>query len=312
MKQCLVYDGSNEGLTQSIGITLDAPVHAAQMERFPDGEIGVEVDEGVRGNDAYIVHSVRPASVADDLLKLLLLTNAIYRNGAARITAVLPYLPYARQDRRISGLEPVGGRLIADVLQSTAIDRVVTLELHNPSLAGFFTIPVENVSTVGLFVAAVKDAGVDVVVAPDLGAAKLAESYAAALGLRTAVVHKSRLSGTKVQVQSIVGDVRAKRPLLVDDIISTAGTLEAAIDALLRAGCARPVSIAVTHGLLVGPATERLRRLPLEHLWLTNSIPLPRAELVGTLHVVDIGSLLAEVVRRLHENSPVADLLAHR
>lgn len=312
MKPCVVCDVTSTGLGESISVVLDTPVHVAQMERFRDGEIGVEIDEGVRGNDAYIVHVMRPAAVADDLLKLLLLTNAVYRNGAARITAVLPYLPYARQDRRVSGLEPVGGRLIADLLQSASIGRVVTLELHNPSLAGFFRVPVENVSTVGLFVDAAKHTGADVVVAPDLGAAKLAEAYAAALGLRTAVVHKSRLSGAEVQVQSIVGDVRDRRPLIVDDMISTAGTLEAATDALLRAGCARPVSIAATHGILVGAATERLRRLPLEHLWLTNSIPLQSPDLAGTLKVIDIGALLAEVVRRLHHGCPVADLLVHR
>ncbi len=291
---------------------MDLSVHMAQVECFPDGEVGVQIDESVRGNDVYIVHTVRPACVADDLLKLLLMTDATYRNDAVRITVVVPYLPYARQDRRVSGLEAVGGSLVADLFQSTSIGRVVTLELHNLNVAGFFNVPVENVSTVGLLTGVAQGTGMDVVVAPDLGAAKRAEACAAALGLPVAVVHKSRLSGTEVQVQSIVGDVRGSRPLIMDDMISTAGTLEAVTEALLQAGCTSPVSIAATHGLLVGSARERLRRLPLEHLWLTNSIPLDRSDLAGVLQVVDTGPLLAEVPSRLHDARPVADLLVHR
>jgi ribose-phosphate pyrophosphokinase len=284
---------------------------APRVERFPDGELGVAVDEGVRGRDVYIVQSVAPPAVADNLLELLLAIDAAHRTGAARITAVVPYLAYARQDRRVTGLESVASRVLADLFESVCLSRLVAMELHNPAIEGFFSIPVENVSTVSLLVEAVKTAGIDVVVAPDLGAAKLAERYAAVLGLDVAVVHKTRMSGSEVKANAVVGDVRGTTPLLVDDMISTGGTMAAAAEALIHAGCHTPVFAAATHGLLVGPASERLKRLPIGHLWITNSVTAASIAQLP-LEAVDVGPLLAEIVRRLHQDEPIADLLVHR
>jgi len=297
-----------EAIAEKLGLRLGSVV----VQRFPDGELHIEIQETVRGHDVYLIQPTSPP-VAAHLLELLLLTDACRRAGAAHLTAVMPYFGYARQDRRASGREPVGARLIADLLQTSGLHRVIAVDLHTTALEGFFPIPVEHLSAVSLLAEAVRPRVPPhaVLVAPDLGAVKLAERYARLLNLPLAIVHKTRLSGEEVRVQRVMGDVRNCVPVVVDDMISTAGTIQAAIQALLAAGCeATDLTVVASHGLFVGPAEERLHAVPIHRLLVTDSVARPARE-PFTLQVVSLGSLLAEAITRLHNNQSLSNLLMH-
>lgn len=302
---------ANLPLAETVAAKLGTRLALCRVRRFPDGEVQIEIQETVRGHDVYLVQPTGPP-VDTHLLELFLLADACRRAGAGRLTAVVPYFGYARQDRRASGREAVGARLIADLLGASGFGRVVAVDLHAAALEGFFPVPLEHLSAVPLLVARVRSSVPDdaVVVAPDLGAVKLAERFARSLDRPIAVVHKTRLSGEDVSVQRIVGDVRARAPLVVDDMISTAGTIEAAVKALLAAGCTPEVSVVATHALLVGPALERLRALPVRRLVVTDSVSM-RADSALPLEVVGLGPLLAEAIERLHGDQSLGDLLAH-
>jgi ribose-phosphate pyrophosphokinase len=238
------------------------------------------------------------------------LADASRRAGAERLTAVMPYFGYARQDRRAHGREPVGARLVADVLRASGVDRVVGIDMHTSAVEGFFSIPLEHLSAVSLLAEAARPhvTANSVVVAPDLGATKLAERYAMILGLPVAIVHKTRLSGHEVSVRMITGEVRGLAPLIVDDMISTGGTITAAVEALLSAGCLPDVLVVASHALLVGPAVDRLGAVPARRLIATDSLPVARTSAL-TLEVVSLAPLLADAIDRLHTNRSLEDLL---
>jgi ribose-phosphate pyrophosphokinase len=308
-----IFSGSaNHPLAEAIAHQLGVPLGRVDLQRFPDGECHVEIHESVRGHDVYLIQPTSPP-VDTHLLELLLLADACRRAGAAQLTAVMPYFGYARQDRRASGRAPVAARLIADVLQTSGIDRVVAVDLHTAALEGVLPMPLEHLSAVALLAEAVRPwvSPHAVIVAPDLGAVKLAERYASLLQLPIAIVQKLRLSGEEVRVQRIVGDVRGCVPIVVDDMISTGGTIEAAIRAVLAAGGSPDeVAVVASHGLLVGPAGDRLRAVPIQRFLVTDSVTMP-AGLPFSLHVTSLGPLLAEAITRLHHNQSLSDLLVH-
>jgi ribose-phosphate pyrophosphokinase len=228
------------------------------------------------------------------------------------VTGVIPYFGYARQDRRASGREPVGARLIADVLNSGGLHRVVAVDLHTASLEGFFPITLEHLTAVPLLAVAVRPhvSHNSIVISPDLGAVKLAERYARLLDLPMAVVHKSRLSGEEVEARGIVGEVSGRSPVVVDDMISTGGTVEAAVKALLAAGAVPEVTVVASHALLVGPAAQRLKALPINSLVTTDSLAV-LADFPVPLQVVSLGPLLAEAVQRLNLEQSLNGLISH-
>lgn len=281
-------------------------------QRFPDGELGVAIDGEVRGGDAYLVQPLAPPA-NDNLVELLLTVDAARRAGARRVTAVVPYIAYARQDRRTAAGEPVSIRLVGDLLRAAGVERAITVDPHTPDIESILGLTVEITTAVPTLAGALRDE-VDeetVVVAPDLGAVELAEEYAEALGRSVAIVRKTRVSGDEVETAGIVGEVAGRRALLVDDMISTGGTLVAAAEALERAGAAQPLDVAATHGLLVADATEQLDGLPLRRLLIADTLPTPDDRPEAT-EVVSIASVLAEAVVRLHEERPVAPLEAYR
>lgn len=299
---------ANPSLARDIARRLQVEPAPRTLEPFPDGELHLELLDPVRGRDVYLVQPTSPP-VAEHLVELLLLVDAATRAGAARITAVVPYFGYARQDRRSRRREAVGARLVSDLLGATDLARLVVVDLHTPALEGFFSIPADHLTAVPALctelAGLVTDGGI--VVAPDLGAMKLAERYAHRLGLPVAVVHKWRRSGAEVEVRGIVGDVRGRRPLIVDDMISTGGTIEAAARALLEAGCVPDLVVAASHLLLVGPAEARLRALPLRALLGTDSVA-PLAPTALPIRRVGLAPLIAEVITRLHEGRSLSPL----
>jgi ribose-phosphate pyrophosphokinase len=308
----VIFAGStNQGLVDAVAERLGKPVSRCSLVRFPDGELHVELKQSVRGADVFLIQPTSP-SPDERIMELLFLGDACRRAGAARLTAVIPYFAYARQDRRASGREAVGARLVADLIGTGGFHRVVAVHLHTTGLEGVFGTAVEHLSATALLANAVygslpKDS---VVVSPDLGAVKLAEQYARILKLPMAIVHKQRLSGEEVKARGIVGEVRGLAPLVVDDMISTAGTMEAALRAVLAAGARPEATVVATHALFVGPAVKRLSPLPIKQVVVSDSVE-PAAKLPMPVQVVSLAPLLAEAISRLHLGESLDALVTH-
>jgi ribose-phosphate pyrophosphokinase len=281
-------------LAEQLGVVL-APY---RTERFPDGEMLSDVGYRVRGGHALLVQPTAEPN-AERLLELLLMADACHRAGARAVTAIIPYLGYARQEHRTGPNQSLGMRVVAELLDRGRFDRIVMVDLHADAIEGFLSAPVEHVSAVTALAAAARShaGGDSVVVSPDLGAVKRAREVARILDLPMAVVHKTRLSPSEVSAERVIGDVRGLRPIVVDDMITTAGTLEAAAAVLLANGAAREIIAVVTHALLVGPAVERLARIGLRRLIASDSVPPPQG-LPFALETVDLAPVLAATVRR--------------
>lgn len=308
----LLFTGSaNPALAETVAAQLRVPLGRGAVERFPDGELHVEVHDSVRGQDLYLLQPTSPP-VETHLLELLLLADACRRAGARRLTAIVPYLGYARQDRRATGREPVAARLVADLIAASGIGRLVAVDLHAAGLEGVFGIPLEHLSAVPLLAQAMRPClpADGVLVAPDLGAAKLADRYARLLQLPVAIVQKTRLSGEAVSVRAVTGDVQGRVPIVVDDMISTGGTATAAIAAVVAGGAQHAAIVVASHGLLLGPAVERMQAAPVRRLIVTDSV-VPPARIPLPLQVVTLAPRLAEAIRRLHDDQSLSDLLVH-
>jgi ribose-phosphate pyrophosphokinase len=308
----VIFVGSaNLTLAAAVAERMGLTLGTRALTRFPDSELHIEVQETVRGRDVYLIQPTSPP-VHEHLFDLLMLVDACRRAGAARLTAVIPYFGYARQDRRANGRDPVGARLVADLLSTSGVGRVVALDLHSAALEGFFPFPLEHLSAIPILAKAAASAvpAESVVVAPDLGAVKLAERYARMLHMPIAVVNKTRLSGEEVEAKGIVGDVHARPILIVDDMITTGGTIAAAVNVVKAAGATSEVTVAATHGLFVGPAQQRLRVLGVKSFIVTDSVALA-ADLRLPVKVVSVAPLLAEAIRRLNGDQSLGDLIAH-
>lgn len=312
MALMLLCGGANPPLAEAVAAVLGEPLARRVVTRYPDSELRVEIQESARGRDVYVIQPTSPP-VDAHLMELLFVADACRRAGARRVTAVIPYFGYARQDRRGKGREPVGARIAADLLAAARICRIVAVDLHTPELEAVSSIPLEHLSAVPILVRAITPLlpKNSVVVSPDLGGVKLAERYAKALGAPLAVVHKTRLSGREVEVRGIVGDVAGRVPVIVDDMVSTAGTIAAALSALIEAGATPPALVAASHGLLVGEANERLSGLPIKRLIFSDSV-MAEARSSLPVEVVSIAPLLADAIKRLHLDQPLADLIVHQ
>lgn len=280
---------------------------AYECRRFPDGEMQIEIRQSVRARDVFLLQSTSPP-VEQHLMELLLLADACRRAGAGRLTAVIPYLGYARQDRR-TNRRSLGARVVADIIGTARFDRLMLVDAHTPAIEGFFDIPVEHLTAVPLLARAAAPSMRDnsVVVAPDLGAVKRAREYARLLQVPMAFVHKTRLDGEEVEAHGVIGDVHARLPLIVDDMLSTGGTLAAAIGALRAAGAVEPMAVAVTHALLAGRARRILRTLPLTRLIAADTVTI-EPPVVPHLEVTSVAPLLATAIRRDHRDESLADL----
>lgn len=301
----LVAGTAHPDLARAVGALLDGEGAHAAVERFPDGELRPAVDVGP-GDDVYVLQPTGPP-VHDHLVELLLLLDACRRAGAGRLTAVVPYVAYARQDRRTARGEGIGLRVVVDGLVAAGAQRLVVVDPHAPGFEAASSVPVVSLTALGALAGAVVDlARPGVVVAPDLGAVKLAERLAAPERLPVAVVRKTRVSGSRVTADELVGEVAGRRAVIVDDMIATGATIEAAVALLGRHGAAPHPVVAATHGLFVGPALARLSSLDLGRLVVTDT--LPPAGPAGALEVCSVAPLLADALGRLHRDEPLGDL----
>ncbi len=302
---------SHHELANKISQYIGVPFGKAALDNFPDGEISLKLFEDVRGRDTFIVQSTC-TPVNDNLMELLIYIDCVKRASAQRITAVMPYFGYARQDRKDEGRVPITAKLVANMLAVSGVDRVLTLELHAAQIQGFFDMPVDNLSAEPVFSAffeSHKDLHPLTLVSPDIGNAKAARVYANHLGGDLAIIDKRRVSGSETESFAIIGDVKNRTVLMIDDMIATAGTVVQACKLVKEQG-ARKIIVAATHGVLCGPAVERLASAPIDHLLLTDTIPLPaeKRRRLPNLTILSVSSLLGEAIRRIHRNESVSSL----
>lgn len=305
-----IFSGNaNLPLAEEICSILKIPLGKAMVGRFPDGEAEIKIEENVRGADCFIVQPTSyPAN--DNLMELLLLIDALRRASADRITAVLPYYGYGRQDRKAEPRVPISAKLVANLIQAAGADRALTMDLHAGQIQGFFDIPVDHLYSGPVIIDYFKKkAGIReglVIVSPDAGGVERARAFAKRLGGDLAIVDKRRISPKEAAVMNIVGDVRGKNVIIIDDIIDTAGTLCKACDALVKAG-AKKVYAGCAHAILAGPALERLNNCPIEELVVTNTIPLRQSK-PKYLTVLSVARLLAEAILRIHSGLSISEL----
>jgi ribose-phosphate pyrophosphokinase len=305
----LFTGNSNRALAARVAGYLDVEVGKADVGTFSDGEVAVEIQENVRGMDCFVLQSTcAPANA--HLMELLIMVDALRRSSARRITAVVPYYGYARQDRKVAPRQPITAKLVADLVSVAGTDRLLCVDLHAGQIQGFFNIPVDNLFATPVLLRALREriAGEVTVISPDAGGVERARAYAKRLGAALAIIDKRRERANEAQVMNIVGEVRGRTCVMVDDMVDTAGTLSEAARALADAG-AREVLAVVTHPVLSGPAIKRVEESPLRELVVTDSVPLrPEAADCAKLQVVSVAELLGEAIRRIHNEESVSSL----
>ncbi|CAN7510804.1 ribose-phosphate pyrophosphokinase [Phenylobacterium sp. LjRoot164] len=307
----LLAGNSNRALAEAVASRLDLPLTRAQVKRFADNEVWVTIDENVRGEDVFILQSTNyPAN--DNLMELLVCIDALKRASARRITAVMPYFGYARQDRKTGGRTPISAKLVANLIERAGADRVLTMDLHSGQIQGFFDIPTDNLISAPLLATDIKEnyekPAEIMIVSPDVGGVVRALAVASRLNAELAIVDKRRSGPGKSEVANVIGDVSGRRCILFDDMIDGGGTLCNAAQALIDAG-ATEVSAYVTHGVMSGAAVERVNGSVLKELVMTDSIPAPdRALEGGKIRYVSCDQLLGEAIRRIANEESVSKL----
>lgn len=287
--------------------SLDVPLSKAEVKRFSDGEISVQISESVRGRDVFIVQSTGAPS-NDNLMELLIMTDALRRSSASSITAVVPYFGYARQDRKAAPRVPITARLVADMYETAGIDRVITMDLHAGQIQGFFDIPVDNLYGAITFQEHIKAKNLPnpIIASPDIGGVQRARYFASNLGLEMVIVDKRREKANESEVMNIIGDVTGKDVIMIDDMVDTAGTMVKAAAALKAKG-ATSVMACATHPVLSGKAYDNIEKGELDELITTNTIP---SQEHSKVKVLSVAPLFAEVIRRVYHNESVNSLFA--
>ena len=302
---------ANPALAKEIAAILGVELGKITVEPFPNSETRVQIEESIRGTDIYIVQPTsEPAN--ENLMELLITIDAMKRASARQITAIIPYFGYARQDHKTTGREPISAKLVANLLTTAGASRVMAIDLHVPQIQGFFDIPMDHLTALTTLADYFrgKDIQNGVIVAPDVGRAKLAEKYAKILRLPLAIMHKRRngADGQDVEFVELVGDVKGKTPIIIDDEIATGGSIYQQAQALAEAG-AEPAYVSIAHAVLVGPALERLKHPSIREVVTTDTIPVPaEKQLDGKIKVLSIAPLLAEAILRIHQHRSVSQV----
>jgi ribose-phosphate pyrophosphokinase len=303
----LLVGSGNPALSEEIARSLGVGPARATISRFADGEIFVRIDENVRGNDVFILQPTNPP--AENIIELLLLIDAAKRASAARITVVMPYYGYSRQDRKDQPRVAIGAKLLANMIVTAGANRVLGLDFHQHQLQGFFDIPVDHLYAAPVFVSHYRKKSLHdlVVVAPDVGSAKMARGFAKRLNGSLAIIDKRWPRPNQSEVVNVVGEVEGRDCLLTDDMIDTAGTISEASRALKGLG-AKDIYVCATHALLSGPAVERLSEAPITEVTVTDTVRIPEEKRFPQLHVLSVGDLLSKAIRYIHSEQSVSSL----
>ena len=309
LRMKLFAGNSNPALAQSVASYLGLPLGRARVERFSDGEIQVEIQENVRGLDCFVLQSTS-APANRHLMELLIMVDALRRSSARRVTAVMPYYGYARQDRKVAPRVPITAKLVADLISVAGTDRVLCIDLHAGQIQGFFNIPVDNLYATPVLLPAIREhfGSAVTIISPDAGGVERARAYAKRLDAPLAIIDKRREQANVAQIMHIIGDVEGQSCVIVDDMVDTAGTLTEAARALREHG-AVSVGAAITHPVLSGPAIERIEKSELDCFVVTDTIPLhDGARACNRIRVVSIANLLGEAIRRITNEESVSSL----
>ncbi|MDO8886300.1 ribose-phosphate pyrophosphokinase [Candidatus Oleimmundimicrobium sp.] len=305
----MIFTGrANPELGKEIANYVGVELGKADISTFKNGEIYAKYRESVRGSDAFLIQSFSEP-VNDNLMELLIMVDAMKRASAARISAVIPYYAYARQDKKTEPREPISAKLIANLLTTAGVDRVLTMDLHAGQIQGFFDVPVDHLTALPILANYFKKRGLDdlIVVSPDVGRVKIAKRCADRIGVSIAVLHKSRPAHNVAEITQLVGDVKGKRALIIDDMIDTGGTIVYGAETLLKNG-AKEVYVCATHGIFSGQAAERLDKSPIKEVVVTNTIPVPPEKRFKKLKVLSIGPLFSQVILNVHEDESVSEI----
>ena len=308
-----IFSGSsNPELAGAVCKYLRIPLGGVKIEQFPDGEKAIKLEDDVRGRDCFVVQSTcKP--VDEHLMELLICLDCLRRASAQRITAVIPYFGYARQDRKDEGRVPITAKLVANIITAAGADRVLSIDLHAAQLQGFFDIPVDHLTGELVLCNYFRAKKIDnlTVVSPDVGNIKMASKYAGHLGGDLAIVHKKRVSGSEVEANEIIGEVQGRNILMCDDIIATAGTVCSAVSLVKQRGANR-IYIGATHGIFAGQALARLAKAPVDEVIVTDTVPLTdEAKKVGSIKVLSVAGMLGEAIKRTHRNESVSSLFSN-
>ena len=312
-KSIKVFSGSsNRPLAEAIAEKLGTELGALELEQFANGEIYARYAESVRGADVFIIQSVSGQNLNDMLMEVLVMTDAAKRASARTVTAVITHYAYARQDRKAAPREPITARLVANLYEAAGVDRIITVDLHQGQIQGFFDVPVNHLTAMPLFTEYYSAKGFDmdntVVVSPDVGRAKASKRLADSLGCSLAIAHKGRPSHNQAEVMGIIGDIEGKTCIINDDMIDTAGTLCGAVRELKAKG-AGPIYVGATHGLFSGAAFERLDDAPIEEGVVTDAVPVPPERLGGKIKVLSLADEFAKAIQNVYDETSVSEML---
>ena len=301
----VISGNANKSLAAEVAKCLKVKLTPVDIHRFSDGEIYVRILESVRGSDIYVIQSTSPDANLN-LMELLIMIDALKRASPQRITAVIPYFGYSRQDRKVKPREPITAKLVAKLIEAAGVDRVMTFDLHVPQVQGFFDIPSDHLELTPVYAEYIlkKRFKNQVIVAPDVGGAKRARTLAEILHAPIAIIDKRRDEKGNVRVGHVIGDVKNKTAVLVDDILDTAGTVVEAASILKDHG-AKDICVLATHPVLSGPAIKRLQKAPINEIFVTNTIELPKKKKIKKIKVISIAPLLSETIKRQHEGTPM-------
>lgn len=303
---------ANPDLARQIADSIGIPLGDCVVTKFSDGEISVSINESVRGADVFLIQSISDP-VNNNLMEMLIMIDALKRASAGRITAVIPYFGYARQDRKTKARDPISAKLVADILTTAGAHRVLTMDLHASQLQGFFNIPVDNLMGISVLIPYFlrkfgKSNPSLVCIAPDLGSVSRVRTFSEKLDTPIAIIDKRRQKANVSEVMNIIGDVKGKEVLLIDDMIDTAGTLCNAADALVKIGGATAVYACATHGVLSGPAIERLEKSSIKEVYLLDTIQLPEHKKCEKIKQLSVSDMFTEAIKRIYEESSVSAL----
>lgn len=314
MERLKIFTGnSNPSLVQDIAKELGCEVGKSEVSRFSDGEISVSIQESVRGADCFVVQSTC-TPINENLMELLIMTDALKRASAERITAIIPYFGYARQDRKAKPRDPISAKLVADLISTAGAHRVLTMELHTLQIQGFFDIPVDHLISAPLFSNYIKEwpefnPEEFVILAPDFGAVSRARQFSKRIGCPIALVDKRRPKANVSEVMNIIGEVKNKKIILVDDIIDTAGTICNSAKAIVEQGGAKEVYVYAAHGVLSGDAIEKLKTDYIKKITFLNTIEIPEEKMLDKFTVLNIAPVMAEAISRINRGTPFSTMM---